>query len=1135
MIAAIALITFAARAANLDRVDPFDRTLPLAEGWSVGAGGEQLPAGADRVGWQSTLSHQLAQTLEKLPPQPDGSFLWAVCDVIIPPSWRGSRIYGAVQDAHTPYRLWVNGELLEDDQIDLSELLEIGEPNSIAIRFDWGDFSRRHPPMQAFLISQFESEALDREAYYRRLARWLKSSYTIQPTLFDHLLSEKPSRQEAELITGCISDGANLSLSHHHADLGTLSDFVFWDHDFDRDWLIGLSRIKPHIIIELPGVAELERLETRAFRAPRHDEGELQSDLTVWVSLDGLTWEKAWVAQSGAGSRVIDLSGYRARFIKLGRTAEGRSDLHLYRAQVFGKMTQPPVTMPKESASAQETRGRRVPASYHAYLKKAADINLATTPQAIMQQRAARTQGATASFMILYGLKFDHSESLEWGEMLYDMVLDSYVAQKHAHPNDRSEKSILNVFSMAPLARGTNALQKAGKLSRERIEKFRELAIHCQPYWIRGATISEADNWGGTIAFGAATVAFQIFPDDAEFAPAREALQQRWDQWLADEDWGENAPSYSRITLRRMLQISEIMGSDVTLGQRPGIAQSFRRVRDIVSPSGYIPTYGDEHFALGGQLEAVLLLKDFGKLLGDSSFAYVADKLWATRENAGYELTGDITEALVHCHLIDSIDDSFPASEQANLPLSHVIDRKVRRGEGYESIRDKIVLRTSNDPGASQVLLDVGRGGHGHYEKRPAIPYFETAGIPFLRTNKNTNILINNVVWVGSDDQDFPFGRADWEPDKWLTHRFPLDRRMVTDAGYLVFNQIHYMDLIGAGETELLVDNIRLKGPKKEVVLFDCESLESILLPSHWPKDQASPYSLVSDCSQGRYAIKIDPAMERYQYFAPKQDYFGLELPAEEFTDLLIDMKYKGKSFTGFLRWRESVRQGMPSDYLFGADSSTTYLPASLKHASVENRGGDAYGEVVWKNYLKADAQLRRRILLSDEGFLVVRDELDAGADLVGQRGGPLWQLLSCCDSGENWFTEPLAELFPTPFAGFPYRAGGSLTIVMEACDGRDIGLTSARRMTFAKSKTRGVFDRPITAHASEILESDRTSIFVTVFVPHRLEVSPQAVADTVSIVTKGETSSVTVQLSGKEVEVEFNDRSWQVTRSSNN
>lgn len=219
--------------------------------------------------------------------------------------------------------------------------------------------------------------------------------------------------------------------------------------------------------------------------------------------------------------------------------------------------------------------------------------------------------------------------------------------------------------------------------------------------------------------------------------------------------------------------------------------------------------------------------------------------------------------------------------------------------------------------------------------------------------------------------------------------------------------------------------------------------------------------------------------------------------------------------------------------------------PQNLKYgdALAENKGADAYGFIEFERYYRPDTSLTRRLLLTQEGILVIRDDLMPGKSVDGYSAGALWNPLQAMgrahtdlpdrnggvpqpETGENWWDFAAPKAFP-------------------GCDLDDTNVYASELMVYhARARGRGFgakhlpephgHARPwLTTYSCETIKAGNPVTFITVLIPHPPEVTGKMLADNISINVKGGVSIVSLMYKGQTLRMEMgkDGKSWQVLR----
>jgi hypothetical protein len=194
---------------------------------------------------------------------------------------------------------------------------------------------------------------------------------------------------------------------------------------------------------------------------------------------------------------------------------------------------------------------------------------------------------------------------------------------------------------------------------------------------------------------------------------------------------------------------------------------------------------------------------------------------------------------------------------------------------------------------------------------------------------------------------------------------------------------------------ELYFDNLRLSGPGGEVLVDGFESATGPG-PAGWSKAVLKEAEAAADHTEGQFSqrlnwSKIKGGPVRVFPLQPAQP--DQPIDEHEYTHLKLDLKFTGQR--PYMHIRGLGRQMDLGDQL---------LPAAPKAARVEQRGRDAFGEIQYAAYIERGCRVTRRFVLTDEGCLVIQDEIVPGRDMAGWNAGQLWQIYELQAQGADWF-----------------------------------------------------------------------------------------------------------------------------------
>ena len=167
-------------------------------------------------------------------------------------------------------------------------------------------------------------------------------------------------------------------------------------------------------------------------------------------------------------------------------------------------------------------------------------------------------------------------------------------------------------------------------------------------------------------------------------------LQSHCDSLFKTGDLDEDASNYDSLGLAHFMDIVRLLGREKELKDSPGFRRLFDRMRDIVSPAGLVPEYGDSYFTYSAcPLDRVYLLEYAAQLYGDATYLDAAQRLYRrpTSELPGADVWA---RALPLINLKRSIASPLAPSQAPSLVTC-------RRGcDQAEDQIDKLILRTGH-------------------------------------------------------------------------------------------------------------------------------------------------------------------------------------------------------------------------------------------------------------------------------------------------------------------------------------------------------------------------------------------------------------------------------------------------------
>jgi hypothetical protein len=312
-----------------------------------------------------------------------------------------------------------------------------------------------------------------------------------------------------------------------------------------------------------------------------------------------------------------------------------------------------------------------------------------------------------------------------------------------------------------------------------------------------------------------------------------------------------------------------------------------------------------------------------------------------------------------------------------------------------------------------------------------------------------------------------------------------------------------YAEKTTGANSSILIDNVRLEGPAGGKELLDFES---------GPAPRGATVS--DDASHGAHSIAIAPAGESVTILPPKDAEFSLK----DYKILAYDIKQTG---TPMLTVDFRIPKAPNGSHLYEAWHTIAPSPfyAELKSAKTETRGQDEYAEVTYEGYGTWDSKLTRRIVLTSEGAILVRDTFTAGPTAAGWTAGAVWQIPSVAEQGKNWFaSKPVDDVSLSPQDATIYHRGE--LVYFAASDDLVAGAT---KQLYQKESR-------FTAWAKlPLLKAGQTVSMVTVVLPTDEKSKLKAMGD--GIRTTLEKAEVRVALPDGE-QVEIGETAWLVKRA---
>lgn len=685
-----------------------------------------------------------------------------------------------------------------------------------------------------------------------------------------------------------------------------------------------------------------------------------------------------------------------------------------------------------------------------------------------------------------------------------------------------------DMFGGAPIVKSAMILQTAGKLTPNQLAwlRARHLQLQEKGYWFRFG--NRELGW----LYGAATASFGLFKDDPAFEPTRTQFMEWWKKARAVGDLDENAGNYSSVGLTELIGIVRAMGREDDLKTSPRWRNTFSRFRDMVTPSGHMPEWGDDYFHEGGWPAYVYIFAYASQLYQDPTFETAARKILARQSKAlatmvhGSEHTdvhnlGAIAEAL-------SLLDLKPLIMTSPLPMLSGTTK--RYDETGAEVEDKLMLRPSQTPGAPAIMMDLyAFGDHSHSDKKGSIGYYEVDNVPIFPGGYGRHVGRQtgeggNSFYLQKDGESFPIDT--WKQDEWKTVYLPawqipvpgnpaeLNRRVLTQMQYvggvgdaMQMEEDNAAKAVKEPGGSILIDNLRLVGPGGTQIIDDFEDAKTAT-------PRGTRYS--TNASHGHQSLEI-AAPESRVMLRP----YNFAFDASAYKVVCYDIKRTGNAPVFHFRMTPAAN----GIHMYGGWHAVTPGPfyATIPEAKTQNVGEDCYAQVIFNGYGTWDSKLTRQIVLTREGVLVIRDSFVPGPSAAGWTGGSVWQLPSFIERGENWFAGGMREDFSCdPADPRTYARGMLVKFTGDAAT--NFGMQTG---VFGKNNK----EKRYIAYSKVKLTPGTPMAMTSVVVPLATPSEATLLAAGIQVTQSAAETNADIALAGRRIKVKVTATDWRVER----
>jgi hypothetical protein len=249
--------------------------------------------------------------------------------------------------------------------------------------------------------------------------------------------------------------------------------------------------------------------------------------------------------------------------------------------------------------------------------------------------------------------------------------------------------------------------------------------------------------------------------------------------------------------------------------------------------------------------------------------------------------------------------------------------------------------------------------------------------------------------------------------------------------------------------------------------------------------------------------------------------YVNQAFTPDQYDTAKVDVKYSGtRPYFALRRVAEN-----------GAEMGTLYLRPELRDAAVEQNGADALGTVLYNRYVTSDSSLKRRMVLTREGYLIVRDHLTPGPLMNGWNAGQLWQLYTLGAEGDHWFCSEDDGVYPDASAKHDGNPQRRVLVRFAEGNGRSGFEKVPRSITWPNPKGLAATSF-VTTFTDRRVSAGQSAVFAMVVMPVLPDVDPATVAKDVAVTT-GTDGSVVAKIGGgaRSVTINLGEMHWSVKR----
>ena len=596
-------------------------------------------------------------------------------------------------------------------------------------------------------------------------------------------------------------------------------------------------------------------------------------------------------------------------------------------------------------------------------------------------------------------------------------------------------------------------LQQAGVLTGKRREEAQRQA-HERITWFLDQRKNKDELFDCNIALAdtlAVDCLARVFTDDPTMrsAEVRRAVAAPGRRILETGDLNENASNYASLGICFFLELAKLEGWLDEVRRSDHFRNMFTRMRDIISPAGTIPEYGDGYFEHRQvRLDFVLLLEMAARLYDDASFQDAARRFLAVGPGKRDE------DQLPREFMLLELEPFTPTNRSAPL-LSMVQHRRVP-GSPVKTVPDKLILQTGSQPGDAMIMLDLyALGSHATNTSGPPSASMKSAACPCSTTSAAAAPGRASAATASGSSTRRMLSPAIRARRSGTPRRFrPIIAFPRRNQGEYRIGDSLLLRNFGTRDLRLLrFDNLRLEGSQGTLLLDGFES------PKAWHSN-VSRHPQVKlessgDRTQGQFSQQVNWSIFGEQYctrMLEEAKVRNTTFRLADYDTVRLDYQYEGQHPHCNLR-------ALFDQWI---DLGDRPLHCEVSRAEAWQLGPDAWGRVEFTHYNGPGNTLQRRLVLTREGVLVIVDTFTAGPRCTGWAAGQLWQLYTLQERGADWFASASDGVYTSAD-----------------------GLTAERRMLVKYLQSPGVtldaeHVQPTTMHAPKADGSKHREFFTT-------------------------------------------------------